>query len=143
MSDRVTGLDCAADYYLTKPFAPKELVACVRALTRRQPELRQDGVRQSGDLKLEQATFLLSCGERSVRLSRKEYDMMELLMSNQRTVVPKETLLVKVWGYDSEAEDNNVEVYISFLRKKLDHLRSEVKIKTIRMAGYCLEPGGE
>jgi len=140
VSDRVTGLDYGADYYLTKPFEPKELVACVRALTRRQPELRQDGVRRAGDLKLEQATFMLSCGERSVRLSRKEYDMMELLMANQRMVVSKETLLVKVWGYDSEAEDNNVEVYISFLRKKLEHLRSTVKIRTIRMAGYCLEP---
>lgn len=139
VSDKVTGLDCGADYYLTKPFEPKELTACVRALARRQPELREDGVRQAGDLKLEQATFLLSCGERSVRLSRKEYDMMELLMLNQRMVVSKEKLLVKVWGYESDAEDNNVEVYVSFLRKKLEHLRSQVKIKTIRMVGYCLE----
>ena len=84
-------------------------------------------------------SFTLSCGERSVRLSRKEYDMMELLMLNQKVVITKEKLLVKIWGYESDAEDNNVEVYVSFLRKKLEHLRSQVKIKTIRMVGYCLE----
>lgn len=139
VGDKVTGLDCGADYYLTKPFEPKELTACVRALARRQPELREEGVLTCGDLRLEQASFSLKCGERSVRLSRKEYDMMELLIRNQKLVVSKEKLLVKVWGYDSDAEDNNVEVYISFLRKKLDHLRSVVKIKTIRMVGYCLE----
>lgn len=142
VTDKVTGLDRGADYYLTKPFEPKELTACVRALCRRQPELREEGVLTCGDLKLEPSTFSLSCGERSVRLSRKEFDMLELLMRNQKLVVSKEKLLVKVWGYESDAEDNNVEVYISFLRKKLDHLRSTVKIKTIRMVGYCLESGG-
>ena len=80
----------------------------------------------------------------SVRLSRKEFDMMEMLMLNQKLVITKEKLLLKVWGYESDAEDNNVEVYISFLRKKLEHLRSQVKIRTIRMVGYCLEaPDGE
>ncbi|MCI8740492.1 MAG: response regulator transcription factor [Oscillibacter sp.] len=142
VSDRVTGLDSGADYYLTKPFEPKELLACVRALARRQPELR-GGVLTCGDLKLEKDAFILSCGERSVRLSRKEFDMMELLMLNQKQVLTKESLLLKIWGYESDAEDNNVEVYISFLRKKLSHLGSEVKIKTIRMVGYCLEGGGE
>ena len=142
VSDRVAGLDSGADYYLTKPFEPKELLACVRALARRQPELR-GGVLTCGDLKLEKDAFILSCGERSVRLSRKEFDMMELLMLNQKQVLTKESLLLKIWGYESDAEDNNVEVYISFLRKKLDHLRSAVKIKTIRMVGYCLElPSG-
>ena len=91
------------------------------------------------DLRLDRSTFSLSCGERSVRLSRKEFDMMELLMLNQKQVLTKETLLLKIWGYESDAEDNNVEVYISFLRKKLDHLHSQVRIKTIRMVGYCLE----
>ena len=142
VSDRVAGLDSGADYYLTKPFEPKELLACVRALARRQPELR-GGVLTCGDLKLEKDAFILSCGERSVRLSRKEFDMMELLMLNQKQVLTKESLLLKIWGYESDAEDNNVEVYISFLRKKLSHLGSEVKIKTIRMVGYCLEGGGE
>ena len=138
-ADKVEGLDAGADYYLTKPFEPKELLACIRALTRRQPELRGEGVLQCGDLKLEQASFSLSCGSQSIRLSRKEYDICELLMQNQKLVVSKEKLLLKVWGYESEAEDNNVEVYISFLRRKLTHLGSRVKIRTIRMVGYCME----
>jgi DNA-binding response OmpR family regulator len=139
LSDRVEGLDCGADYYLTKPFEPQELLACIRALTRRQPELRNTDQLEYGDLKLEKNTFALSCGERSVRLSRKEFDMMELLMLNREVVITKESLLLKIWGYESDAEDNNVEVYISFLRKKLEHLHAHVKIKTIRMVGYCLE----
>ena len=141
VSDKVQGLDCGADYYLTKPFEPRELLACVRALTRRQPELRSTDELEFGDLRLDKGSFTLSSGERSVRLSRKEFDVMELLMLNQNLVLTKEKLLVKIWGYESNAEDNNVEVYISFLRKKLDHLRSSVKIKTIRMVGYCLENG--
>ena len=139
LSDRVRGLDCGADYYLTKPFEPKELLACIRALTRRQPELRNTDVLEYGDLKLVKNSFTLSCGDRSLRLSRKEFDMMELLMLNRELVITKENLLLKIWGYESDAEDNNVEVYISFLRKKLEHLHSTVKIKTIRMVGYCLE----
>ena len=140
VSDKVQGLDCGADYYLTKPFEPRELLACVRALIRRQPELRgSDGGLTCGDLRLDKNTFSLFCGDRSVRLSRKEFDLMELLMLNQKQVLTKETLLLKIWGYESEAEDNNVEVYISFLRRKLEHLRSQVKIRTIRMVGYCLE----
>ena len=139
VTDRVEGLDCGADYYLTKPFEPKELLACLRALTRRQPELRTSNTLTCGDLQLDPDSVTLSCGSRSVRLSRKESDMMELLMRNKQGVLPKETLLLKLWGYESNAEDNNVEVYISFLRKKLDHLRSTVRIKTIRMVGYCLE----
>ena len=139
LSDRVEGLDCGADYYLTKPFEPKELLACIRALTRRQPELRSSDTVEFGDLKLDKSAFTLSCGNRQLRLSRKEFDMMELLMRNRDMVLTKETLLLKIWGYESDTEDNNVEVYVSFLRKKLDHLRSKVKIKTIRMVGYCLE----
>ncbi|MEG1593126.1 MAG: response regulator transcription factor [Oscillibacter sp.] len=142
VADKVTGLDCGADYYLTKPFEPKELLACVRALTRRQPELRETGLLSFGDLTLEQSSFTLACKERSVRLSRKEFDLLELLLLNQKQVVTKENILLKVWGYESDAEDNNVEVYISFLRKKLDHLHSNVKIRTIRMVGYCLESPG-
>lgn len=138
LNDRVEGLDCGADYYLTKPFEPQELLACVRALVRRQPELRNTEELTYADLRLEKNTFTLSCEARSVRLSRKEFDMMELLMLNRELVITKETLLLKIWGYESDAEDNNVEVYISFLRKKLDHLHSRVKIRTIRMVGYCL-----
>ena len=138
LSDRVEGLDCGADYYLTKPFEPKELLACVRMLTRRQPEQRPSNTLEYGDLRLEPDTLQLSCRERSVRLSRKEFDLMELLMRSGDMVLTKEQLILKVWGYESEAEDNNVEVYVSFLRKKLEHLRSAVKIRTIRMVGYRL-----
>ena len=110
VADKVEGLDCGADYYLTKPFEPQELLACIRALTRRQPELRGADLLEYGDLKLDKSAFSLSCGERSVRLSRKEYDMMELLMRNRDLILTKETLLLKIWGCESDAEDNNVEV---------------------------------
>jgi DNA-binding response OmpR family regulator len=139
VSDRVEGLDCGADYYLTKPFEPRELLACIRALTRRTPDLQKSDTLEFGDLTLDRSAFHLSCGSRSVRLSRKEFDLAELLMRNRGQILTKETLLLKIWGYESEAEDNNVEAYISFLRKKLEHLRSRVKIRTIRMVGYMLE----
>ena len=139
VSDRVQGLDCGADYYLTKPFEPRELLACIRALTRRQPDLRNPDLLEYGDLKLDKNAFSLLCGERSVRLSRKEFDLMELLVLNRELVLTKETILLKLWGYESDAEDNNVEVYISFLRKKLNHIHSQVRIKTIRLVGHCLE----
>ena len=139
VSDRIHGLDCGADYYLTKPFEPEELLACVRTLLRRSGgQLQESDTLTWGDLSLERTTFSLSCAEREVRLSRREYDLIELLMRNGNQVVTKEQMLVKVWGYDSQAEDNNVEVYISFLRRKLTHLHSAVKIKTLRMLGYCL-----
>ena len=139
VSDRIHGLDCGADYYLTKPFEPEELLACVRTLLRRSGgQLQESDTLTWGDLSLERTTFSLSCAERAVRLSRREYDLMELLMRNGNQVVTKEQILVKGWGYDSQAEDNNVEVYISFLRRKLNHLHSTVKIKTLRMLGYCL-----
>ena len=141
VTDRVEGLDRGADYYLTKPFDPKELLACVRALTRRQPELRNPDALEFGGVRLDKSSFTLSCGERSVRLSRKEFDICELLMLNRNLVLAKESLLLKIWGYESNAEDNNVEVYISFLRKKLAHIHARVKIRTIRMVGYCLEEG--
>lgn len=140
LSDRVHGLDCGADYYLTKPFEPEELLACVRTLLRRSGgQLQESDTLTWGDLSLERGTFTLGCNGRDVRLSRREYDLMELLMRNGAQVVTKEQLLIKVWGYDSQAEDNNVEVYISFLRRKLTHLQSRVQIKTLRLVGYCLE----
>lgn len=143
VADRVKGLDSGADYYLTKPFDVQELLACVRLLLRRSGnDVRTDDAIVCGDLRLDPGSFLLSCADRSVRLSRKEYDLMELLMRNFHIIVTKEQLLLKVWGYDSDAEDNNVEVYVSFLRRKLTHLHSAVKIRTIRMVGYCLEVEG-
>ena len=143
LSDRVEGLDCGADYYLTKPFEPKELLACIRALSRRSPEMNRTNELTFGDLTLSKDTFSLICGSRSVHLSRKEFDLCELLIRNHAQVITKETILLKFWGYESDAEDNNVEVYISFLRRKLQHLRSTVKIRTIRMVGYHLEQGEE
>lgn len=143
VSDRVRGLDCGADYYLTKPFEAQELLACVRLLLRRGGENRVEDTICFSDLQLEPGTFQLTCGQRSIRLSRKEYDLLELLMCNGQKVLTKEQLLVKVWGYDSEAEDNNVEVYISFLRRKLTHLGSKTRIRTLRMVGYCLEEVAE
>ncbi len=139
VTDRVSGLDCGADYYLTKPFDSEELMACIRAITRRQSDGGESNVITYGDLRLELSSCLLVCGERSVRLSRKEFEIMGKLMSNGDWVVTKESLLLSVWGYESNAEDNNVEVYISFLRKKLAHLKSNVSIKTLRMLGYHLE----
>lgn len=139
LSDRVSGLDSGADYYLTKPFEPEELLACVRSLLRRGEGAATADMLRWEDLALEQRTFQLSCGERSVPLSRREYDLMALLLQNGPQVVSKEQILLKVWGYDSEAEENSVEVYISFLRRKLTHLHSRVRIKTRRSVGYCLE----
>lgn len=137
-SDKIGGLDCGADDYMTKPFDSGELMARVRALTRRQGEVLGD-VLKVGDLSLECSSRLLQVGERSVRLGFKEFEVMRLLMVNSRAVVSKETLIAKIWGLDSEAEDNIVEVYISFLRKKLTYLGSSVAISTVRKVGYYLE----
>lgn len=142
ISDKIGGLDCGADDYMTKPFDSGELMARVRALTRRQGEVLGD-VLKVGDLSLECSSRLLRVGERSVRLGFKEFEVMRLLRVNSRAVVSKETLIAKIWGLDSEAEDNNVEVYISFLRKKLAYLGSRIAISTVRKVGYYLEHPGE
>ena len=138
VADKVNGLDCGADDYMTKPFAPEELLARIRALTRRQGEVTLDEL-VFADLKLDLGTHTLSRGEKSVRLSPKEFDLLKLLMSNPHTVVPKGTIISKVWGLESDAEDNNVEAYISFLRKKFFYLGSRVGISTLRKVGYRLE----
>ncbi len=138
ISDKVTGLDCGADDYMTKPFAPEELLARVRALTRRQGEVVLEELTFE-DLRLELTTHTLKCGEKSVRLSPKEFEVLRLLMANRGGMVPKETLIDKVWGMESDAEDNNAEAYISFLRKKLLYLGSRTSIATLRKVGYRLE----
>ena len=136
--DKVTGLDCGADYYLTKPFEIEELLACIRALLRRQGEVVSEELR-FGSVVLNLNTCTLQCEQRSVRLSAKEFELMRILMSNRENIVPKETLLLKVWGYESDAEDNLVEVYISFQLKKLDFIKADVRIDVVRRVGYHLE----
>ena len=138
VADKVTGLDCGADDYMTKPFAPDELLARIRALTRRQGDVALEELTYA-DLCLELASHALCCGTRSVRLSPKEFDVLRLLMSAGGSVVTKENLISRVWGLESDAEDNNVEAYISFLRKKLFYLDSGVGITTLRKVGYRLE----
>ncbi len=141
-SDKVTGLDCGADYYLTKPFEIDELLACLRALLRRQGEVVSEELR-FGSVVLNLNTCTLQCEQRSTRLSAKEFELMRILMTNKENIVPKESLLLKVWGYESDAEDNLVEVYISFLRKKLDFIKADIRIDVVRRVGYHLEVKGE
>jgi len=138
IADKVTGLDCGADDYLTKPFAADELLARIRALSRRHGEVVLDELSYS-NLKLNLSSYMLQCGYKSVRLGLKEFEVMRILLSNPRAVVPKEDILLKVWGSETDAEDNNVEVYISFLRKKIFYLNSSVNIATVRKVGYYLE----
>jgi len=136
-SDIVAGLDGGADYYLTKPFETEELLACIRAVTRRRGEISPEE-ETYGDLKLNSSSYELKCGDHAIRLGLKEFEIMRLLIVNKTNILSKETILLKIWGTESEAEDNNVEVYISFLRKKLLFLKSETAIVTVRNCGYYL-----
>lgn len=138
LSDIVTGLDAGSDDYLPKPFSTAELLARIRAISRRGPRYTED-ILQFEDLALDRGGMELSCGKNSIRLGKKEFELMELFLRNPCQVLPKELLLSRVWGLDSAADYNNVEVYISFLRQKLHALGSAVSIRTIRMAGYRLE----
>lgn len=135
--DRVEGLNSGADYYLTKPFDARELLACVNALLRRQGE--QVNALSFGNTQLELDSNMLICGENRVRLSAREFDVMRQLMQSPERNVSKETLLAKVWGYDSNAVENHVEVYVGFLRKKLRSIGSSVRIEAVRRLGYHLE----
>ena len=136
--DKIRGLDKGADDYMTKPFVPEELLARIRALSRRQGEVLLEEISME-DLTLSLSTNDLLCGAKSIHLAFKEFEIMKILLSNQKAIVSKEMLISKVWGDDSDAEDNNVEAYISFLRKKLSFLGSRVQISTIRKVGYRLE----
>lgn len=136
--DKITGLDSGADDYMTKPFIPEELLARIRALTRRQGDVILEE-QQFLDLTLHLSACDLSCGSKSIHLSYKEFEILKLLMANPKSILSKELLISKVWGNDSDAEDNNVEAYISFLRKKLAFLGSCVIISTLRKFGYRLE----
>ncbi len=135
--DRVYGLDCGADYYLTKPFEISELLACVRALLRRPGEVQTDEIAY-GNTRLNTSNYLMHCCGRSIRLSAREFEMMRILMLQKGGIMPKERLLIKVWGYDAEVDESSVEVYISFIRKKLAHIDSDLEIKAIRRVGYHL-----
>lgn len=137
LQDRIEGLNAGADYYLTKPFDNQELLACVNALLRRQGA--QMDVLTYGNTCLDLTGYTLSVEKKRVRLSAKEFDVMRLLMQTQGRSIKKETLLTRVWGYDSNAVENNVEVYVGFLRKKLKAIGSNVRIEAIRLLGYYLE----
>ena len=137
LEDRVQGLNAGADYYLTKPFDSRELLACINALLRRQGS--QVDELTLGNTALDLATGMLVCGERSVRLSAKEFDVMRALLQAGGANLSKESILARVWGYDSNATENHVEVYVGFLRKKLASIGSDIKITAIRRLGYHLE----
>ena len=137
VDDKVLGLDSGANYYLTKPFDAKELLAAVRAITR--SETAADSTLSFGNITLDRATFELSSPSGSFRLANREFQMMELFLSNPRHILPAERFLEKIWGYDSDAEVSVVWVYISYLRKKLAALHANIQIKASRNAGYSLE----
>lgn len=139
ISDKVVGLDSGADDYLPKPFATEELLARIRALSRRKDEILPDNTLKFGDIELDTSTLKLSKENKDIKLILKESELLELLISRKNIVTSKELIIEKLWGFDSDVEHNHVEVYVSFLRKKLKFLSSNVGISTIRGVGYILE----
>ena len=137
LEDRIEGLNAGADYYLTKPFDTRELLACINALLRRQGD-QVDELR-FGNTALDLASGMLVCGAERVRLSAKEFDIMRFLLQSKGNNLSKEVLLARVWGFDSNAVENHVEVYVGFLRKKLASIGSNVRIEAVRRLGYHLE----
>ncbi len=138
IDDKVEGLDSGADDYLTKPFSMKELLARIRVMTRRQSETT-DSILRYGNISLNRATYILSCGEKEIRLSNKEYQMLEMLLANPGQVISTEQFMEKIWGFDSDTELNVVWVNISYIRKKLASIGASVLIKAIRGLGYSVE----
>jgi DNA-binding response OmpR family regulator len=139
IGDRVTGLDSGADDYLPKPFATEELLARIRALLRRKGDIQTSIEMAIGDITLNPSTLILAKDSQAIKLTLKESELLEYLILRKGLIASKELIIDKLWGYDSEAEHNNVEVYISFLRKKLSFLKSNVSITTTRGVGYALE----
>lgn len=137
LEDRLEGLSAGADYYLTKPFDSRELLACINVLLRRHGSQINELV--VGNTRLDLSSCTLSCGENSVRLSAREFDVMRFLMQSSGSVLPKEMILARVWGFDSNAVENHVEVYVALLRKKLSYIGSNVRIEAIRRLGYVME----
>ena len=138
IDDKVEGLDAGADDYLTKPFAMKELLARLRSITRRQGEVT-DNVVEFSNLKLDRATFTISTEKDSLRLANKEFQMLEMLLSNPGQIISTDQFMDKIWGYDSDTELNVVWVYVSYLRKKLSKIGAKVNIKAARGVGYLVE----
>ena len=145
VEDKVGGMDLGADDYLTKPFAMPELLARIRMVARRGAGSGADHRLRAGDLSLDTQTYTLECAasNRSVRLGAKEYQLMEYLMRNAGQILSREQITQRVWGYDADAEYNNVDVYVSFLRKKIKFVQSETKISSVRGVGYELEAGAK
>lgn len=140
--DKITGLDAGADDYMTKPFSPAELMAHLRALTRRQGEVVFERL-QLGDLTLDLDSRELRCGAKSITLSEKEFAIARILMENPRQVISKDQLMSRAWGIESDVGENNIEAFVSFLRKKMAHVGSQVKLENIRKAGYRMVPEHE
>lgn len=137
LEDRIEGLNAGADYYLTKPFDSRELLACINALLRRQGN--QVDELSYGNTRLDLSTGLLIRGEKSIRLSAREFDVMRFLLQSRDQILSKETILSRIWGLNSDAVENHVEVYVGFLRKKLNSIGSNLRIEAIRRMGYHLE----